>query len=310
MPRLLVVHHTPSPALQEMFEAAVSGARTDEIEDVEVAIRPALTAAAADVLEADGYLLGTPANIGYMSGALKHFFDGIYYPCLEATRRRPYGLYVHGASDTGGAVRAVESITTGLRWRQIRPPVTVTGPPGKQDLEACWELGALLAERRRGAGGGIGNAHDPAGLGGDAGEPGGHSRSGQLGPDQLARRAAGQSGRSYLVPERVQQPRHREPAATRPVLDLQDLVIPAQLHLLAGIGHVQRRVQGNTEDHPPSSPATFAASSAPRSQHACRSALAGGPTTVTAGRTACQPRPPAIDSTARTAPEVSLAPCT
>src|SRR5690242_16867313 len=102
MPRLLVVHHTPSPALQEMLEAAVSGARTDEIEGVEVVIRPALTAAAVDVLEADGILLGTPANIGYMSGALKHFFDGIYYPCLEATRRRPYGLYVHGGMDTTG----------------------------------------------------------------------------------------------------------------------------------------------------------------------------------------------------------------
>ena len=62
MPRLLVVHHTPSPALQEMFEAAVSGARTDEIDNVEVIIRPALTAAAVDVLEADGYLLGTPAQ--------------------------------------------------------------------------------------------------------------------------------------------------------------------------------------------------------------------------------------------------------
>ena len=145
MPRLLIVHHTPSPALQEMFEAAVSGARTDEIEGVEVVIRPALTAAAADVLQADGLLLGTPANIGYMSGALKHFFDGIYYPCLEATRRRPYGLYVHGGMDTGGAVRAVESITTGLQWRAVRPPVCVTGPPGKKDLEACWELGALLA---------------------------------------------------------------------------------------------------------------------------------------------------------------------
>jgi len=145
MPRLLVVHHTPSPALQEMFEAAVSGSRTDEIEGVEVVIRPALTAAAADVLQADGYLLGTPANIGYMSGALKHFFDGIYYPCLEATRRRPYGLYVHGGMDTGGAVRAVESITTGLQWRAVRPPVCVTGAPGRPDLEACWELGALLA---------------------------------------------------------------------------------------------------------------------------------------------------------------------
>jgi hypothetical protein len=134
MPTLLVVHHTPSPALEAMFEAAVSGARTDEVEGVEVVIRPALTAAAVDVLGADGYLLGTPANIGYMSGALKHFFDGIYYPCLEATRRRPYGLYVHGASDTGGAVRAVESITAGLQWRPVRQPVCITGTPGKQGL--------------------------------------------------------------------------------------------------------------------------------------------------------------------------------
>ena len=86
MPRLLIVHHTPSPSLQAMLESAISGARTDEIEGVEVVIRPALTASPVDVLEADGYLLGTPANIGYMSGALKHFFDGIYYPCLEATQ--------------------------------------------------------------------------------------------------------------------------------------------------------------------------------------------------------------------------------
>jgi multimeric flavodoxin WrbA len=145
MPTLLIIHHTPSPALQAMFEAAASGARTDEIENVDVIVRPALTAGAVDVLKSDGYLLGTPANIGYMSGALKHFFDGIYYPCLEATSRRPFGLYVHGASDTGGAVRAVESITTGLGWRPVRPPVCVTGPPSKADLEACWELGALLA---------------------------------------------------------------------------------------------------------------------------------------------------------------------
>jgi multimeric flavodoxin WrbA len=145
MPTVLIVHHTPSPALQAMFEAALSGSRTDEIGNVDVIIRPALTAGAADVLAADGYLLGTPANIGYMSGALKHFFDTIYYPCLEATKRRPYGLYVHGASDTGGAVRAVESIASGLAWQAVRPAVCVTGTPGKADLEACWELGALVA---------------------------------------------------------------------------------------------------------------------------------------------------------------------
>ena len=42
-----------------MFEAAVSGARTDQVEGVEVIIRPTLTAAAADVRARDGYLLGT-----------------------------------------------------------------------------------------------------------------------------------------------------------------------------------------------------------------------------------------------------------
>ena len=145
MPRLLVVHHTPSPALQAMLEAVIAGARDPELAGIEVTVVPALAAGVVDVLAADGFVLGTPANIGYMSGALKHFFDGIYYPCLEATRRRPYGLYVHGGMDTGGAVRAVESIATGLQWRAVRPPVSVTGTPGRPDLEACWELGALLA---------------------------------------------------------------------------------------------------------------------------------------------------------------------
>jgi multimeric flavodoxin WrbA len=143
--KLLIVHHTPSPALQEMFEAVVAGATDEAIEGVEVVRRPALAATAIDVLEADGYLLGTPANIGYMSGALKHFFDTIYYPCLDATVNRPYAAYVHGNSDTIGAVRAIESIASGLSWRRVFQPVTVVGTPAKTDLAACWELGATVA---------------------------------------------------------------------------------------------------------------------------------------------------------------------
>jgi multimeric flavodoxin WrbA len=145
MPRLLIVHHTPSPGMQAMFEAVMSGATDPEIEGVDVIRRPALTATATDVLEADGFLLGTPANIGYMSGALKHFFDQIYYPCLDSTRGRPYGCYVHGNEGTEGAVRAIENIATGLGWERAFNPVTVMGTPGKKELELCWELGATVA---------------------------------------------------------------------------------------------------------------------------------------------------------------------
>lgn len=145
MSRLLVIHHTTSPALEELLDAALRGARDDAIEGVQLVVRPALSATAVDVLEADGYLLGTPANIGYISGALKHFFDTVYYPCREATKGRPYAAYVHGNLDTAGAVRAIETITTGLGWRAAAPVCTVTGAPTKATREACYELGGTIA---------------------------------------------------------------------------------------------------------------------------------------------------------------------
>jgi NAD(P)H-dependent FMN reductase len=128
-----------------MFEAVQAGATDPSITDVEVIAVPALHATAVDVLAADGYLLGTPANLGYISGALKHFFDQIYYPCLDATFGRPFGVYVHGNSDTTGALRAIEMITTGLRWQLVQKPVSVVGDPAHDELASCRELGAAIA---------------------------------------------------------------------------------------------------------------------------------------------------------------------
>ena len=145
MATLLVVHHTTSPSLEELLDAVLAGARTDEIDGVDVEVRAALAATVPDVLAADGFVLGTPANIGYMSGALKHFFDQIYYPCRLAKANSPYGLYVHGNSDTAGAVKGVETIATGLGWQRVHAPVTVIGQPGAADREACWDLGATVA---------------------------------------------------------------------------------------------------------------------------------------------------------------------
>ena len=128
-----------------MFEAVRDGATNDQLEGIDVVSRAALAATPADVLEADGYLLGTPANIGYISGALKHFFDTVYYPVMDETAGRPYAAFIHGNLDTVGAVRALESITKGMGWRKAADPIEVMGEPSKADLEACWNLGATLA---------------------------------------------------------------------------------------------------------------------------------------------------------------------
>jgi len=143
--RLLVVHHTTSPALEAMLEAVMAGARDPELSSVEVLQVPALGAGVLDVLAADGFLLGTPANIGYMSGALKHFFDQVYYPCLHAKRGAPFGMYVHGNSDTTGAVRAIAAITSGMGWAEVSKPVVATGPVGMDVERQCSELAATVA---------------------------------------------------------------------------------------------------------------------------------------------------------------------
>lgn len=143
--RVLVVSHSKTGGTKAMTDAVVAGATHPDIDGVEVVQVAALEATADEVMAADGYLLGTPENFGYMSGALKYFFDTVYYDCLDHTRGRPYGLFVRPGNDGTGAVRAVEPLVTGLGWKAVAPPVVATGELTDSHLEACRELGMTLA---------------------------------------------------------------------------------------------------------------------------------------------------------------------
>jgi multimeric flavodoxin WrbA len=143
--RLLIVHHTPSPHLHTLLSAVREGAGAPGVEGVEVRVRAALSATASDVLASDAVIVGGPVNLGYLAGAVKHFFDTVYYPCLEDTVGLPFGAYLHGTEDLAGAFRALEVITTGLRWRRIAEVVEVRGAPRAEDRDAAWELGAVVA---------------------------------------------------------------------------------------------------------------------------------------------------------------------
>ena len=145
MARLLIVHHSPTPNMARVLDAVVAGARHDDIEGVEVDVCPALEATIEDVLAADGYVIGTSANIGYLSGAVKHFFDVTFDAASAGTRGRPFGYYVHGRSDTSGAERAMESITTGIGWRRVADPLCFLGDPDESHLAEATELGATVA---------------------------------------------------------------------------------------------------------------------------------------------------------------------
>jgi multimeric flavodoxin WrbA len=143
--RLLIVAHAPSRNTQCLLDAILDGARSAEIESVEVRCFSPFQAGPDDVLTADAVILGTTENLGYMSGALKDFFDRIYSRCLEKTQGLPYALYVRAGYDGTGTRRGVETIVTGLRWREVQEPLICRGEWQEAFVDQCRDLGAAMA---------------------------------------------------------------------------------------------------------------------------------------------------------------------
>ena len=142
---LLVIGHVPSANTRALRDAVVEGARSDGIDDVDVCALSPFDAGPADVLAADAVILGTTENLGYMSGALKDFFDRTYYGVLEEKQGMPYALYVRAGLDGTGTMRAVDSITTGLRWKPICDPLLCKGDWDDNFVAQARDFGQLMA---------------------------------------------------------------------------------------------------------------------------------------------------------------------
>jgi len=143
--QLLIVYYSRSGQTELMAEHVIRGARNDAVEGIEVVVKSAIEATPADVMQADGIILGTPENFGYMSGAMKQFFETIYYPCIDHTQGLPYGLFIRAGNDGQGALTSMTRIITGLSWRQVTEPVIISGEFDDERLADCVELGMMLA---------------------------------------------------------------------------------------------------------------------------------------------------------------------
>lgn len=128
-----------------MRDALLAGAGAPEIDDVEANALSPFETGPAHVLAADAIILLTPENLGYMSGALKDFFDRCYYPCLEQTQGRPYALVIRAGTDGTGTRLGVERIVTGLRWRAVQEPLVCRGEWRPEFVDQCREVGMLMA---------------------------------------------------------------------------------------------------------------------------------------------------------------------
>lgn len=155
MARLLIVQHAPTATTQEIADALLAGARDDAIEGVEVVAMPPGDVVAEDIARADGILILSPANFGYMAGMVKDLFDRTFLDIggalsddgsgTPAAGRTPYALAVHGRYDTEGAVRSLQSIAQALPWEQVAEPLQLLGDVTDEHRASAYELGATIS---------------------------------------------------------------------------------------------------------------------------------------------------------------------
>ena len=145
LPRLLIVYHSKSGQTQRMADAVLAGANDDQIESIDVVIKQALEADATDLLAADGLILGTPENFGYMSGGLKDFLDRTFYEVEGKIKPLPCGIFISAGNDGTGALTAIRRIAKGYPFIEVQEPILVKGIATPDQIEACRELGLAMA---------------------------------------------------------------------------------------------------------------------------------------------------------------------
>jgi len=143
MKTLLIVYHTGGVKTAQMAEAVERGARGEE--NINVVVKRCAEAGPEDVIAADGLILGTPENFGYMSGMMKDFLERVFYACEGKVNGRPWALFVSAGQDGGGAVTSVERIVLGLRLNKVHEPIIGLKDLTAEILKHCEELGAAFA---------------------------------------------------------------------------------------------------------------------------------------------------------------------
>lgn len=143
MTKILIVYHSQTGHTKQMADAVYEGAKS--IDGVEVILKKAADATLEDLLGCQGLAVGTPENFGYMSGMLKDFFDRTYGEAQDKVFRKPFVVFISAGNDGNGALRAIERIALGYKFKTVFTPVIAKGKITEEILEQCRELGGTLA---------------------------------------------------------------------------------------------------------------------------------------------------------------------
>ncbi|MEN6616938.1 MAG: NAD(P)H-dependent oxidoreductase [Syntrophorhabdus sp.] len=146
MAYILVTYHSQTGNTRKMAESVASGIEDSPKSQAE--LKEAFHTIAHDIRTCDAVVFCSPEYFGYMSGAVKDLFDRTYETLKDdpGSLRKPYCIIVSAGNDGTGAVRQIERLCKGYRFKKVQDPIICKGPVTPEVLAKCRELGTTLAE--------------------------------------------------------------------------------------------------------------------------------------------------------------------
>ena len=141
--KILIMYHSRTGNTEKLAEAVAEGVK--RVSGVTVELKRAESVTPEDVIDADGYAVGSPSHFSIMSGQILTLLTDLY-SIRHKMAGKPMAVFTTG---TGGQVTALENIDRIIgvfNPRFVKPGIAIEGAPREADKLQAAELGEKLAK--------------------------------------------------------------------------------------------------------------------------------------------------------------------
>lgn len=143
MAKVLIIYHSQTGNTEAMAKAVYQGASSA---GAAVTLKKATDATSDDLLACDAVAFGSPVYFGYMAGALKDFFDRVFYTVRGRVDDKSYAAFSSGGGGGKQALDSIGRLCTSFKLKKAFEGVVAAGKPSAEVLKQCEELGKKLAQ--------------------------------------------------------------------------------------------------------------------------------------------------------------------
>ncbi|MFB0514940.1 MAG: flavodoxin family protein [Candidatus Bathyarchaeia archaeon] len=142
-PKILVIYDSRTGNTEKLAEAVAEGIK--RVSGVSVELKRVESVAQEEIIEADGYAVGSPSHFSIMSGKILTLLTDLYSR-RHKMAGKPIAVFTTGSGGQVTALENIERIIGVFNPRFVKPGIAIEGAPRQADKLQAAKLGEKLAK--------------------------------------------------------------------------------------------------------------------------------------------------------------------